>query len=57
MSGFVGICSAIRSTSREVIMGTFFVRRYTMLVASLLAFVFMTSGLYAGQSTITDAEG
>ena len=38
-------------------MGTFIVRRYTALVASLLVFLFMTSALYAGQSTITVVDG
>lgn len=32
-------------------------RRSTALVGSFLAFVFMTSALYAAQSTITDIEG
>lgn len=38
-------------------METFIVRRYTTLVAFLIAFVFMTSALYAGQSTITVVDG
>ena len=38
-------------------METFIVRRSTTLVASLLAFLFMTSALYAGQSTITVVDG
>lgn len=38
-------------------MKTFIVKRSTVLVASLLAFLFMTSALYAGQSTITVVDG
>ena len=38
-------------------MEIFIVRRSTMLVASLLAVVIMTSALYAGQSTITVVDG
>ena len=38
-------------------METFVVRRCATLVASLLAFVLMTSALYAGQSTITIVDG